>query len=504
MSGGYGADYSGGIDPSYEVERNPDRAQAWDYIDINGEDERKVCLEGAFYEGGFKDGKYLVPFPIEEYYNERRTISIYTNNQGSIVESMVEPVYAKEANRTVTNSKGVKIDYAPWNKIEMDATAGGISLHEFMRSVMTVCRACSNAYIIVDNFTKDEQPDLMQDAIKERKVPYLYMRFPTDVEEYIKDKFGNLISITFEEAPEIDENGDEMQVYRKWDTMRSVMMKKSKDQKTLVEIPGTENVHGLGVLPVVHVKDANPMKSCKLHAKPRLYGIMRLNHGIYNFESELRWMFRKTFFQFLAVQEANGGDTGLGNGFKLSVPLEANHMPTWIAPDAASYEAAMKELDRLGTNLYRLAQQNGVVGVRQAASGIALAYDFRAYRSKLKETASIGESAEEKVFNIVLLYMGDQDRGYQYNPGYDQEYMPHDTSEAIAVDEFLLEQPNLPEIFEKKILLDWFHRKHPDADEEDEIEFVKQLEKKLSEKSMLDDRDAMRNGENDDDDDNDE
>lgn len=460
----------------------PSRQATNSYVSIFSEKPQKFLLNAYKYDGGFRDGTYLVPYPIEGYYEARKEFSHYVNFYGPIVDAMAKPVFSSVANRQLIQG-GKDVESDAWNAFLANCDGMGTPFHGFMTKAGSYMRAVSSHFIVVDNYKAEEQPEEMRAAIQNRVIPYVYHKTPCDLTGYGKDNRGALTWIMFYDRTEKD-SSTEIRYHRKWTNEYSVEVAEKKEgaESTFEEVSSTMVVHGLGTIPVVMVRDRVPDSAQELLPEPRLYGVGRVCHAIFNKDSEMRELERRCEFPVLTMPGSAPADVSVGAGNLLMYPDTSTHSPAWISPDAATLLALNTTRGELREDLYRLAEQNGVVGVRKAASGVALSYDFKAYRETLEETATICEAAEVLVFNLFSLYMGLPET-LVYVPGYNRDYMPTDMVERSNIYSTMLDSNPPPEV-EKDIWRSMYLGVFPDAEQERFEEVNKSIEAHVDSKAV--------------------
>jgi hypothetical protein len=126
----------------------------------------------------------------------------------------------------------------------------------------------------------------------------------------------------------------------------------------------------------------------------------------------------------------------------------------------------------LREDLFRLAEQNGVVAVQDAKSGIALAYEFFAHESILQHTAKIATELEERIIEVFAAWV--RHPTIQYEVVYRSEFVPHGEEAKLRLfDTVLLQNP--PSRLRNKILLEELKALFPDTPSDELALFEKEL-----------------------------
>lgn len=347
-------------------------------------------------ERGYRDGTYLIPFPKEVFYNSRRQSAFYKNYFQSIVKAMVDPVFVNEPTREYGN------DIA--QSFAEDADACGTPLTSIVKNAMRDGRVLGSSFVIMDTAPATAQPDTVRDAVDARSIPYIYLRKPQDIYAYTHQS-GRMVSVTFYEDT-IKEGSQEINRYMRWTAQTWEVLEERRDQygeKKLIVV--ASGVHGLGVLPVIPVLDFVDSANLKELPDPPLYSLAGVCHSIYNRESEIRQMEQTQAFSTLCMQDG-GQDVVIGPNNYITIPMDAKIAPMYISPDAAHLVNLVNNCNKAKEDMYQIAEQNGVKGVQASASGVSKEWDFRAHEAVLKRTAYAATRLEEKIFEMLGLYMG--------------------------------------------------------------------------------------------------
>lgn len=444
---------------------NENRDNTTKYVSVVDDDVNiyRFLLDAYEYSGGFRTGKYLVRFPIEGYYDDRRDFSHYVNFYGSIVDAMVTPVFADAPKREIKNGNDER-----WNGFVKDCSSNGVTLNDFMKDrVASIARACSVVFTVMENFPIDMQPETIPQALDNRIYPYIYNKTPDQVGWFKLDTVGRLVEISFYDKT-VEINGVDEQLYRVWNDIESrlVYIKTIDGKKTVVDYEEPV-LHMLGVVPVVITTDTPPKNSETIFPEPRLYGVGRVAHALFNKDSEMREFERKAAFSMLAIQgDKSEGDQTLGQGNIIYYPVESSNAPEWISPDPNLVKELRENRNALREDLYGIAEQAGVTAVRDAKSGIALAYEFQAHKFILDETATICDTTEMRLFDLFMRYTGNYG-AYEYHVTYNREFLPYNVKEVMDHDSFLLEIPEIPRVFKDSIIMDHYRTRFPEASQEE-------------------------------------
>lgn len=410
-------------------------------------------LYNAYYElGGFYNGTALYKSLIErdDQYIERRGTSHYRNYFRPIIDATYLPVFSQNASRK-TEVKGTLDEdgnLSPfWNKFIDDVDNRGNHIQKFVKRAVKYSNMLGVSFIIMDNF--GNVPELTQEAIKKRAFPFIYLRLPQQVEPGLLklDEFCNIIQIAFREAPEtvIDPITNQEKQERRWklwtENYSVKLRQKSEYQKSgWEEIPETKNTYNLGKTPVIAVMSGDVEEDTVL-PHPRFYSIARCNLALYNIDSAQMRLIRAQMFAMLVRPSTKDNDprtpmaVGPLQGIEMppDTPDARYHDPFYLAPPTGPYTELGNTIKDLRDDLYRLAGQEGVVGVAKGTqkSGVSQRYDFQAMEWVLQETAKTAACTEEKISDIFMLYVPSEK--FEYEVIYEDNYHPIDKNQDVQL-----------------------------------------------------------------------
>jgi hypothetical protein len=365
-------------------------------------------LNAYFGEGGFHDGSALVKSQIEKdvQYVERRANSYYKNYVRPIIDATYIPVFTKPVKRVtkVNGADDPEGKAAPmWKAFCDNVDNRGTDIALFAQKVVRYARIHGVSFIVMDNFP--DPPVAEADAIKERKFPFVAMRLPQQVEVSLLklDRFMGIEEIAFREAPC---KGQER--WKLWTKEYSVCLYKDKEGN-FQQDGETLFVYNLAKVPVIPVFSAE-CEDGTILPKPNFYDIARCNWKLFNTCSAQDRLMRAQMFAILCAPKIEQGFASSPNqGFELPANDSNSGVsyptPFYLAPPTGPYAEIGKNINDLGNDLFQMAGQQGVTGVKTEASGIAAAYDWQGQEWVLKQTAAMAKLSEEKIAEVYQLYV---------------------------------------------------------------------------------------------------
>ncbi|WP_312560872.1 hypothetical protein [Anaerospora sp.] len=354
-------------------------------------DNYKLLEDAYAGSGGFLNGDYLVPHVREtlDKYIRRKALSYYANYVKTVVNSLVNPVFRKQAMR---NWEGKDLESQMFSKFQADVDRKGTNIRRFMKKALKKAKLHGVCFIVIDNV--NEQPVTKAAAIEERAFPYAYLVFPKQVKDYECNEDGVLTSITYETYSRRFSGNAASNIITRW-TWTETSWKREREGKT------EEQEHRLGVVPVIPLFGVDADDGDMLPTGDML-AIARINLAIFNLCSELRELLRNQAFSILCYPVTEAVDhedlQNLVTGTENALNFDGNgNPPLYITPSAEQAALLQNELGRLVEEIYRLASLSSVVGVQQKTSGVAKAWDFENTNQSLSDMAENCQEAEMKM-----------------------------------------------------------------------------------------------------------
>ena len=144
------------------------------FYDKTGYDFLEDAYSGG---GGFKDGRYLIPHPREDYEKllNRKELAYYSNFVKPVVDSLTNPIFRKPIARDWEGQSHYLSSFLE------DVDKLGSSMNRFMKKAARLARLHGSIFIVVDNTA--ELDKTVAEATQKRAFPYLYMIKPNQVLE---------------------------------------------------------------------------------------------------------------------------------------------------------------------------------------------------------------------------------------------------------------------------------------------------------------------------------
>ena len=407
----------------------------------------------ATYQGGrswFKNNVFKYVREGDNEFEDRQKRAYRFNHTREVVDLVTKYVFKSDISR----SENAPEELAKfWKK----ATRGGEGIDVLMRQIDRGVSVFGQPYIVVDSTveTMKEGRKLTKAQVQSQggRV-YAYMVRPQDVLDMSFDEHGELNWIMIHETQRDDADfkktdHEEYACYRIWTRTHSHLYRvreATKDEsgtsikispvgaqpykfvpssasanpteKKMVveEIKSVE--HGLGVVPVISVRDREG--DSPYHAQALVDDIAYLDRAVANYLSNLDAIIQDQTFSTLTIpmQSVEGGEDSydklveLGTKRIFAWDAEGGKGPEYISPDPKQAQIILEVITKIITEIYH---SIGMAGERTKmdnaagidnSSGVAKAYDFDRMNTMLKSKADRLQSAENKIAELVMLWNG--------------------------------------------------------------------------------------------------
>lgn len=269
-----------------------------------------------------------------------------------------------------------------------------------------------------------------KDVVDGRIYPYLYLVSPSQITNWYTDKFGKLVSITYNVSNNIvDSNGDVKNIVETWTWTDTICKKVVNEKEEKFQNP-------IGIIPIIPLYGAIN-DSSELIPQSDVYAIARTNFALYNACSELRERNRAQAFSLLAYPIAEdddyeSGDEPIKYGTSdcLLYRAETGVAPQFITPPPDSSDILLDEINFMVKEIYRMASlRMSTDRNTYNVSAIARKIENQQYYQSIAELAQGMEEVEKQVYKVFNRYVGDKSEGYEVH--YNREYAVLDVTEVL-------------------------------------------------------------------------
>lgn len=375
--------------------------------------------------GGFEDGSYLIPHPVEnaDKYSRRQDMSYYINYVKPLVDAHVNPIFKTSPSRENTSNT--------YSLFVKDVDGAGTSLTRFMKKAAIRAKLHGVEFIVMDMDNIDEDTIVTKkDVIENRLYPYLYLVSPDAVTQWLTDKFGKLIYFSYTiQNNSVDTEGNIVNETESciW-TLNTCKIVHGDNEKTFT--------NNLGMIPVVPLY-GTLNDSDDLIPQSDFYPIARSNLTLYNACSELRERNRAQAFSLLTYpigqdDDYDSGREGIETGTNdVLLYKSGGQQPAWITPPTDSSDIIQNEIDGIKREIYRMAEMQFATQEQVSnVSGLAKSYDNQQLYQTVSELAQGCQEAEYKIAKLFSIYMSEDMSNI--NIIYNQEFGIVDSTEVLT------------------------------------------------------------------------
>lgn len=386
-------------------------------IDVELYERLKMAYKGS---GDFADGNILLKHDRETadgYIRRKKSIS-YANYFRPVIDVAVNAVFSKDPSRSV------KSENVQWDAFIKNVD-GRNNLTAFVQKAATVAKKLGSAWIFMDNDI--DAPVSLEEAVRDRKMPYLFIVEPQMIKTFEMDHLGNLISVSYYERY-TDADGDIEYAVRCWTKDRVTLTATSQNK-------AESAVNNLGLIPCVpFIGSGDDLEEYEIPF-PDYTNIYQLNTKIVNVDSLLTNGMFQQGFSILLLAGSMDKDLEIGESSAINYDKEGTgtvDAPSFIAPDAAPLEMMMKYMDVLKTQIQEQSVADFTTTKSESQSGIAKRLDNLNRSEHLENFATYIEAVEVKVAKLFGLYTSSViELTSEYNKDFDIDDITTSLEQAI-------------------------------------------------------------------------
>lgn len=346
----------------------------------------------------------------------------FYNYVASIVDLFVSYIFHAPISR--------ETDSEVFNELYEDADLQGTDYLTFMQVSSSYAQVCGFVGLLIDAPKPD--PNILSEADRKaaKARPYMTRVLPTQILDWELDDFGNFMWVKIEVYRPQDRTfqsgfDNTARNFLIW-TRTSWTEYKVTDEEALTVDGGD---HSLGIVPLVILRN-EPKQRHPWFGQSAVRDIADINIAIMNWCSLGDEEIFERCLNVLAIEGDGNQTVQLSHGNVLGYPAGSANPPEYLTPGESPLELIGKWIDRAIDQMYRLAKlggSTGLLGVREATSGIAYAYEFNETNQSLGNKAKFINQAELEIHWLFSRWMGKEFEGKIEYP------------KEFGVDDFLLE-----------------------------------------------------------------
>jgi hypothetical protein len=354
----------------------------------------------------------------------------------SVVDLFVAYMFNSPIDRNYDVDGGNQTVYRDlMEEIKLDADMSGTSYASFMHDVATHAQVYGHVGVLID---APQEPDgIISEADRKSAGirPYLTIIPADQILDWDCDRFGRFNWVLLQVAPdegrgfsEKEDDATEHFLYwdrKGWRRFRLIANKIAEEVASGASPPGVR-----GQVPLVIFRNERSLKH-PWFGTSALREIADINIAIMNWCSFGDEEIANRCLNILAMERDPNGDQipTLSHHNILEYPV-GGKPPLYLAPGETPLKLIGEWVERGKDEIYRLAKlggSTGLLGVREATSGIAYAYEFNETNQSLGKKAEAMERGELQVHNFIAAW---QNAKFSGTISYPREF---------GVEDFLME-----------------------------------------------------------------
>jgi len=421
----------------------------------------QLLKDAYFGTGGFENGGYLEKHKREsdQDFEYRRKNAYYLNYVMPIVNALVDPVFKRPPLRDYEGGADAAVE-----EFLKDVDGNGTKIGAFMKLAASTAKLYGVAFIVVD-MPQHISARNLDEMLKMRQFPYVYLMKPEEVKEYGIDKNGNLLYIDFQEIESI-KDGAITYRYTHYDREGWRIFGDNVQEAT-----GTYN---LGVVPVVPLFSRNLEQKTMLPS-PEMLPVAKVAKALYNHCSWLGEILRNQTFPLLTIPSLDAKELVIGNNNALGYSPDSTHEPAFIAPPSDPANILQSQISMLVQEMYRMSSLSFMLSTpsSQNTSGISRQWEFERTNQQLANFAHQCARAEEQAMQIFAGWLNSE---IEYTVSYPDDFGIVDLTAEIQNAQAVLDL-NLTDGLREEVLKKVLAAYCPDIPDERFDELLKQMEK---------------------------
>lgn len=374
------------------------------------------------YEGGrdwFEDNVFRYIKEGDQEFGDRVKRAYRFNHSREVVDLINKYLFKQAIMRNEADAPSSVVAF--WKK----ATKSGLTIKDQARQISKKTSMVGRVGVVVDNTAPDAPVVSKADEKKAGVRTYSYIVGPDQLLDYSFDEGGALNWVLIRECARDDadpytSSGEERDRYRLWTKTDWKLYEEQTQGRRKVVVLVDENVHNLGVVPVILAD--NIIGDENYEAQALIDDIAYLDRAVANYLSNLDAIIQDQTFSQLAMPAQNvlpGEDNytkllEMGTKRIFLYDGEGGAQPFYLSPDVKQAELIVTVVNKIIGEIYHTVglagertKQDNAVGIDNS-SGVAKAYDFERVNALLAAKADSLEVIENKVAYLVALWNGEE------------------------------------------------------------------------------------------------
>lgn len=340
----------------------------------------------------------------QDSYDERVKRGYYLNYSAGVVDLMVAYLYQSAIERSTPAARYSDV----FKEFYEDADRRGTKYSVLMQQIATFAQVNGHVGVLVD-MPKATGDMTEQDRKESRFRPYLTLVQAQQICDWELDEYGKfewvkIIVPTVADRSWNQTANDEVETYLIWTKFDWQQWVLDGDEAKLVD----SGDHNLGEVPLVIVYNERSL----LHGwfgESAIRDIADINIAILNWSSLGDEETYNRCLNILAMEKQDGGPPVEISHHNVLEYASGTKEPSFLTPGDTPLKLIGEQIDRGRDEIYRLAKMGGstgLLGVREATSGIAYAFEFNETNQSLAKKAESLEQGEISIHRLIYLWLG--------------------------------------------------------------------------------------------------
>jgi len=338
-------------------------------------------------------------------FNVRIKRGYYYNYCASVVDLIVAYLFHSPIERLVGESISEELE-----EIYKNSDLCGSTYTNFMQSVSTYAQIYGHCGVLVDA-PKAEEEVLSEDDRKRMGLrPYLTVVKAPQIKDWALDRHGRFLWVKIE--IDVGEDRDPMHPsdsgvrrFLLWDREKWSEWEVNEAERTAVEV--ATGKHALESVPLVIFYNEKA-RNHRWFGSSMLRDIADINIAILNWSSLGDEEIAERCLNVLTMEQSGSDTPDILSHHNVLEYTPGSTPPQYLVPGDTPLKLIGEWIDRAKDEIYRLSKlsgSTGLLGVREATSGIAYAYEFNETNQSLAKKAEGMEQGELEVHRMIAKWL---------------------------------------------------------------------------------------------------
>jgi hypothetical protein len=354
------------------------------------------------------------PRESQDMFETRLKRGYFYNYCASVVDLIVAYLFHSPIERDPGSSLEI------FAEIYQNADNCGSTYSNFMQEVASKAQICGHCGVLVDA-PRVEGIRSEADRKREKVRPYLTIVEATQIRDWVLDKYGNFEWVKIEIQRDADRDPfhvteTDIRYFQIWYKDRWEEWKVDDRNEIASQVAGDR--HSLGQVPLVMFYNERA-KNHRWFGLSMLRDIADINIAILNWSSLGDEEIAERCLNILTMEDSGDAGAAILSHHNVLNYAPGSKPPEYLVPGDTPLKLIADWIERAKDEIYRLSKlsgSTGLLGVREATSGIAYAYEFNETNQSLSKKAEGMEQGEIEVHQLIAKWIGSGWDGYVAYP----------------------------------------------------------------------------------------